>query len=64
MGHDGRELGRFPPGGAVGLGRSNLDGGAGVVYGVAYGLVEEPRIAEKLGVDGSSITREPTTPWD
>ena len=40
------------------MGRSNLGGGSGVVYGVASGLVEEPRIAEVLGVDGPSITRK------
>ena len=40
------------------MGQSNLGGGAGVVDGVAYGVVEEPRIAEDLGVDGPSITRK------
>ena len=40
------------------MGRSNLDGGSGVVDGVASVMVEDPRIAEDLGVDGPSITRE------
>ena len=47
-------LGWVPPGGAIGLGRSGLVGGDGVVACIASGLEAEPRSAEVLGMVRSS----------